>query len=63
MWSITSVSFNVSLFSLCFHDLSISVSGVLMSPDIVVCFVMCALSFCKVSFLNVSAFAFGAQMF
>ena len=59
-WFITSVSFTVSLFSFCFHDLSIAESGVLKSPTIIVWGVMCALSFSKVSFMNVGALAFGA---
>ena len=33
---LTSVSFNVSLFSFCFHDLSIDKSRVLKSPTIIV---------------------------
>ena len=50
----------MSLFSFCFHDLSIAESGVLKSPTIIVWGVMCALSFSKVSFMNVDALAFGA---
>ena len=57
---ITSVSFTVSLFSFCCHDQSIAESGVLKSPTIIVCNAMCALSFSKVSFMNVDALAFGA---
>ena len=34
----------MSLFSFCFHDLSIDESGVLKSPTITVCSAMCALS-------------------
>jgi hypothetical protein len=34
IWFITCVSFTVSVFSLCFHDLSITESGVLESPTI-----------------------------
>ena len=60
---ITSVSFTVFLLSFCFHDLFIAESGVLKSPTIIVWGVMCTFSFSKVSFMNVSAFAFGAQMF
>jgi hypothetical protein len=56
----TSVSFTVSLFSFCFHDLSIGESGVLKSPIITVWGAMCALSFTKVSLMNVAALAFGA---
>jgi hypothetical protein len=50
----------VSLFSFCFHDLSIAESGVLKSPTVIVWGTMCALSFSKVSFMNVGALAFGA---
>jgi len=50
----------VSLFSFCFHDLSIAGSGVLKSPTITVCGAMYALSFSKVSFMNVGTLAFGA---
>jgi hypothetical protein len=60
IWFITSVSFTVSLFSFCFHDLSIAESGVLKSPIIIMWGAMCALSFSKVSFMNVGALAFGA---
>ena len=60
---ITSVTFTVFLFSLCFQDLFIDESGVLKSPTIIACGVMCALSFSKVSFINVGALEFGAQMF
>ena len=63
IWFIISVSFNVSLFSFCFHDLSIDESGVLKFSTIIVGGVMCALSFSKVSLMNVGALAFGAQMF
>jgi hypothetical protein len=54
------VSFTVSLFSLCFHDLAIDESGVLKSPTMIVCGAMCALSFSKVSFIKVGALVFGA---
>ena len=60
IWFITSVSFTVSLFSFCFQDLSIDESGVFKSHTIIVCCIMCALSFSKVSFMNVDALAFGA---
>jgi hypothetical protein len=50
----------VSLFSLCFHDLSVAEGGVLKSHTIIVWGAMCALSFSKVSFINVGALAFGA---
>jgi hypothetical protein len=43
----------VSLFTFFFHDLSIDESGVLNSPSIIVWGAMCALSFSKVSFMNV----------
>jgi hypothetical protein len=59
----TSVNFTESLFSFCFHNLSIDESRVLKSPTIIVWGTMCALSFNKVSFMNVSALAFGAQIF
>ena len=49
----------MSLFSLCFHDLSIAESVVLKSPTITVWGAMCALSFSKVSFMNVGALVFG----
>jgi hypothetical protein len=55
----TSFNFNVSLFSLCFPDLSIAESGMLKSPPIIVWGAVCALSFIKVSFINVGDFAFG----
>jgi hypothetical protein len=48
----------VSLFSFCFQDLSIDESGVLKSPTIIVCGTMCALSFTKVSLMNMDALAF-----
>ena len=41
IWSITSVSFTVSLFSFCFYDLSIAESGVLKSFTIIVWGEMC----------------------
>ena len=43
----------MSLFNLCFHDLSIAESEVLKFPTIIVWGVMCALSFSKASFMNV----------
>jgi hypothetical protein len=55
-----SVSFTVSLFSFCFHDLSIAESGLVKSPTIIVCGAMCALNFNKVSLMNVGAFALRA---
>jgi hypothetical protein len=48
------------MVSLYFHDLSIDESGVLNSPTIIARGAMCALSFSKVSFMNVGALAFGA---
>ena len=57
---ITSVSFTVSLFSFCFHVLIIDEREVLKSPTIIVWGAMCALSFKKVSLMNVAALAFGA---
>ena len=60
-WLITSASFTVSLFSFCFHDLSIDESGVLRSPTIIVWSTMYFLSFNRVS-LNIDAFVFGAYM-
>jgi hypothetical protein len=50
---ITSVSFTVSLFSFCLHDMCIDESGVLKYPTITVCSAMCGLSFSKVSLMNV----------
>jgi hypothetical protein len=47
----------VSLFSLGFPDLSTDESGVLKSPTIIVWGAMCALSFSKVTFMNVAALA------
>jgi hypothetical protein len=53
----------VTLFSFCFDDLSITESVVLKSPTIILWGVKCALSFSKVSFMNVGALAFGAKVF
>ena len=50
----------MSLLIFCFQDLSIGESWVLKSPTIIVCGVMCALSFNKVSLMNVAALAFEA---
>jgi hypothetical protein len=50
----------MGLFSFCFQDLSIDESGVLNSPTIIVCGAMLALSFTKVSLVNVDALSFGA---
>ena len=50
----------MSLFSFCFHDRFIHVSGVLKSPNIIVWGAMCAVNFSKVSFMNVDALALGA---
>ena len=52
----------MSLFSFCFHDLSIDESGMLKSLTIV-CGEKCPLSFSKVSLMNVDTLAFGAYMF
>jgi hypothetical protein len=59
IWFITSVIFSVSLFSFCFYDQSIAESGVLKTPTIIVCSTECALSFSKVSFMNVGDLALG----
>jgi hypothetical protein len=56
-------SFNMSLFRLSFHDLSICESGVLKSPSINMLGLMCDLSFRNVSFMNVGALEFGAWKF
>jgi hypothetical protein len=53
----------VFLFSFCFHDLSIAESGVLKSPTTIMRGAICALSFSKVSFMNVSTLAFEAYIF
>jgi hypothetical protein len=58
IWFITSVSFTVALFTFCLHALFIAESGVLKSPTITVWDEMCALSFSKVSFMNVGALTF-----
>ena len=50
----------MSLFSFCFQDLSIDESGELKSPTNIVLGAMCALSFNKVSFMNVGGLALGA---
>ena len=55
--------FTVSLFSFCFHYLSIAEGGMLKSPMLLCGGVMCAMSFSKVSFMNVGSLAFGAQIF
>jgi hypothetical protein len=56
----TSVIFNVYLFSFCFQDLSIDESELLKSLTIIVWGAMCVLSFTEVSLLNVGTFAFEA---
>jgi hypothetical protein len=48
----------VSLFSFCSQDLSITTIVVLNSPTIVVCHATRALSFSKLSLMNVDALAF-----
>jgi hypothetical protein len=50
----------VSLFSFCFQDLSVGESGMLKSPTIIVGGTICALSFSKVSLINLTALVFGA---
>ena len=62
MYSITSINFTVSLFSFCFNDLSIDECGELKSLTIM-WDSMYVLSFSKVSFMTVGAFAFGVLMF
>ena len=52
----------MSLFSFCYHDLSIIESGVLISSTIIVWGEMHFLSFSRVSFMNVGAYVFGAYM-
>ena len=59
---ITSVGFNVSVFSFCFHDLSIDESGVLRFTTNIVWGSMYFLSFSRVSFMNMGALVFGAYM-
>ena len=54
------VSFTMSLFSFCFHDLSIGKDRVLKSPNIIVQGAMCVLSISNVSFTNMDALALGA---
>jgi hypothetical protein len=57
------------LVSLCLCLVSVSIIfplmrvGLLKSPTIIVGGSMCALSFSEVSFMNVGALSFGAQMF
>jgi hypothetical protein len=63
IWLIISISFNVSLFSFCFNDLSISESGVLKSLNTIVWSSKWVLIISEISFINVGACAFGAQMF
>jgi hypothetical protein len=53
----------VSLFSFCFQELSIDESEVLKSPTIIMCGVMFALNFSKVSVMNVDALAFKVLIF
>jgi len=52
IWFITFVSLSMSLFNLCFHDLSIDENGVLKYLTIIVWGAMCDLGFSKVSFMN-----------
>ena len=63
IWFITSVSFTGSLFSFCYHDLSIAEKMVLKYATIIVWGKICVLSFSKVSFMNVGALEFEAYMF
>ena len=60
IWFVTLVSFTVSLFTFCFHDLFIDENRVLKSPTIIVCGAIYALSFSRVSLMNVSALIFEA---
>jgi hypothetical protein len=53
----------VSLIIFSFNDLFIGESGVLKYPTIIVWGSICVLSFSKVSFMDVGALAFGAEMF
>ena len=55
----TSVSSLISLVSFCLSGLSIGESGVLESPTISVCSLMCDLSFSDVSFTYVGALYLG----
>ena len=50
----------MSLLNFSFYDLSIAESGVLKSSTISVWGAVCALSYTKVSFMNVAALAFEA---
>ena len=61
-WFIVSASFTVSLFSICFHDISICESGVLKSATIIVWSEMYFLCFSRVSFMIVGDFLFAAYM-
>ena len=61
-WFINSASFTVSLFSFCFHVLSIGESGELRSPTIIVWGAMYFLNFSRVSFMNMGTLVFGAYM-
>jgi hypothetical protein len=54
------MSFTVSLFIFCFHDLCIAESRLLKSPTNFMCSTMCALIFSKVYFMNVGSLALGA---
>ena len=61
-WFITAASFSVSLFSFCFHDLSIDENGVLRSPTIIVLGAIYFLTFSRVSFMNIGALVLGAYV-
>ena len=53
-------SFIISLFSFALDDLSIGESGMLKSPTINVCSLICDLSFSNVPCTNVDVLVFGA---
>ena len=53
----------MSLFSFCFHDLSIGESGLLKSPTIIVGGSMFVSSFSNDSFVNEGTLAFQMYMF
>ena len=62
-WFKISISFTVSLFSLCSPDRPIEGTGVWKLSTFTVLGALCALSFSNVSSMNESAFAFAAWMF
>ena len=57
IWFITSVIISLFLFSFYCDELSIGESGVLKSPTIIECVLMCDLGFSNIYFTNVGAFA------